>query len=343
MIPSPSMLIADETPNRLEYITEPALGYKLTFVFEENSFFENKELTKSYYYQKELGYGGEYMYARAEGTKIKWKEEKDLTKTVEIKKQRNKNTNRTRLVRRTQAVPSFFDFFSPPVPPSSDPELIEAGFAVDGDELEEKELEELEEKLELDYQLGEDFKEKIYLPGWRISSNIFSQEDEDEDDSDSDAGQPRRAPAAPKKKGEAEKAEECKNHGLISAYVNQYLLEDVHINGKEFLKNICVGFYLSVLGWIIVVVLECISSKMFIFHVSSCGFLHLIEVRNLLWARETMGGIIFSLEMGQVNAQRLVDSFFVAFESTHNLLRSNPDPTPLSTSTERFPKDDRRT
>ncbi|KAG8712875.1 hypothetical protein FRC11_013943, partial [Ceratobasidium sp. 423] len=146
---------------RLNYVEEPNLGYKLTFVFEENSFFENKELYKTYYYQKELGYGGEYMYARAEGTKIKWKEEKDLTKTVEIKKQRNKNTNRTRLVRRTQAVPSFFDFFSPPVPPSSDAELVEAGLAVDGDELEEKELEELEEKLELDYHLGEDFKEKI--------------------------------------------------------------------------------------------------------------------------------------------------------------------------------------
>ncbi|MCV2423854.1 NAP domain-containing protein, partial [Paucibacter sp. DJ4R-1] len=159
-----------------------------------------------------------------EGTKIKWKEEKDLTKTVEIKKQRNKNTNRTRLVRRTQAVPSFFDFFSPAVPPSSDTELIEAGLAVDGDKLEEKEMEELEEKLELDYQLGEDFKEKIipravdFFTGkaLRYESQFSDLEDDeseedDEEDSESDDGQPRRAPAAPKKKGEAEKAEECKN------------------------------------------------------------------------------------------------------------------------------------
>ncbi|CCO31326.1 Putative nucleosome assembly protein C364,06 [Rhizoctonia solani AG-1 IB] len=210
---------------RLDYITEPALGYKLTFVFDDSSFFENTELSKFYYYQKELGYGGEYMYARAEGTKIKWKEDKDLTKTVEIKKQRNKNTNRTRLVRRTQAVPSFFDFFSPPIPPSSDAELIEAGLAVDGEEIEEKELEELEEKLELDYQLGEDFKEKIipravdYFTGkaLRFEPQLSdldedeSDDDEDEEESDSDDGQPRRAPAAPKKKGEAEKADECKN------------------------------------------------------------------------------------------------------------------------------------
>ncbi|KAJ1301057.1 hypothetical protein OPQ81_003475 [Rhizoctonia solani] len=215
------------TDVRLTYVEEPNLGYRLTFVFNENPFFENKELYKTYYYQEELGYGGEYMYARAEGTKIKWREDKDLTKTVEIKKQRNKNTNRTRLVRRTQAVPSFFDFFSPPIPPSSDPELIESGLAVDGNELEEKEMEELEEKLELDYQLGEDFKEKIipravdYFTGKALrfeqsfsdleESDTEDDDDEDEDESDSDAGQPQRRPAAPKKKGEAEKADECKN------------------------------------------------------------------------------------------------------------------------------------
>ncbi|CAE6464348.1 unnamed protein product [Rhizoctonia solani] len=210
---------------RLAYVDDPDLGYKITFVFDENPFFENKELHKTYYYQKELGYSGEYMYARAEGTKIKWKEDNDLTKTVEIKKQRNKNTNRTRLVRRTHAVPSFFDFFSPPLPPSSNPELIEAGLAVDGDELGEKELEEVEEKLELDYQLGEDFKEKIipravdfftgkalrYEPDFSDLEDNSEEEDDDDDDSDSDSDQPRRAPAAPKKKGEAEKAEECKN------------------------------------------------------------------------------------------------------------------------------------
>lgn len=32
---------------------------------------------------------------------------------------------------------------------------------MDGEELEEEEMEELEEKLEMDYQLGEDFKEKV--------------------------------------------------------------------------------------------------------------------------------------------------------------------------------------
>ncbi|KAF8607282.1 NAP-domain-containing protein [Ceratobasidium sp. AG-I] len=214
---------------RVEYLKEPDLGFKIVFKFDENPFFENKTLEKSYFYQKELGYTGEYLYQRATGTKIQWKEDKDLTKTIEIKKQRNKNTNRTRLIRRTQSVPSFFDFFTPPVPPSSDPDLIASGEAVDGDELEEEEMIELEEKLELDYQVGEDLKEKVipraidYFTGKALQYDQdlseFADDDEsegsdaasDDDDDSDDAPQTRRAPTGPKKKGEAEKAEECKN------------------------------------------------------------------------------------------------------------------------------------
>ncbi|KAG9088808.1 hypothetical protein FRC06_001833 [Ceratobasidium sp. 370] len=211
---------------KLSYLPEPDLGFKIIFVFDENPYFENKELEKSYFYQKELSYSGEYMYQCAKGTKIKWKEDKDLTKTVEIKKQRNKNTNRTRLVRKTQTVPSFFDFFTPPLPMSSDPDLIANGEAVDEDDLTEEQLEQLEEKLEVDYQVGEDLKEKVipravdYFTGKALQydqdmSDFEDQESEpseDDSDEDSDEAPPaRRALTGPKRKGEAEKAEECKN------------------------------------------------------------------------------------------------------------------------------------
>jgi nucleosome assembly protein 1-like 1 len=43
--------------------------------------------------QEDIGYGGEFVYDKAVGHDIKWKEDKDLTKTVEIKKQRNKSTS----------------------------------------------------------------------------------------------------------------------------------------------------------------------------------------------------------------------------------------------------------
>jgi len=66
-------------------------GFRILFYFEPNSYFENDVLTKTYLYQEEVGYSGDFVYDRALGTTIKWKEEKDLTKEFEIKKQRNKS------------------------------------------------------------------------------------------------------------------------------------------------------------------------------------------------------------------------------------------------------------
>jgi len=158
---------------RLSYLPSdsPKPGFKISFIFSPNDYFENEVLDKTYLYQEEVGYTGDFVYDRAIGTEIKWKEEKDLTKEFEIKKQRNKSTiiyimiehissfsldtNRTRLVRKARPTDSFFNFFSPPVPP---PEVT------DDDEIDDEELEELEEKLEMDYQIGEDLKEKVDIP-----------------------------------------------------------------------------------------------------------------------------------------------------------------------------------
>jgi nucleosome assembly protein 1-like 1 len=75
---------------RMEYLDKP--GFKLLFVFSENPYFENKILSKTYFYREENGYGGDFIYDHAEGCKIQWKEGKDLTIRVESKKQRNKST-----------------------------------------------------------------------------------------------------------------------------------------------------------------------------------------------------------------------------------------------------------
>ncbi|EPS95835.1 hypothetical protein FOMPIDRAFT_1025608 [Fomitopsis schrenkii] len=210
---------------RLEYLptTDTKPGFKLIFVFTPNEFFENELLEKTYLYQEEVGYTGDFMYDHAIGTEIKWKEDKDLTKEFEIKKQRNKNTNRTRLVRKAKPADSFFNFFSPPQPPSED------------DDVEGEELEELEEKLEMDYQIGEDIKEKIitraidYFTGRALEFEDFEDEDEfedidddddededrfeDEQDSDSDDASPaqrRRMPAKGSAGNQNVNAEECK-------------------------------------------------------------------------------------------------------------------------------------
>jgi nucleosome assembly protein 1-like 1 len=77
------------TDIRMEYLDQP--GFRLIFEFAENEFFTNKTISKTYYYKDESGYGGDFIYDHAEGSKIDWKAEKDLTLRLESKKQRNKS------------------------------------------------------------------------------------------------------------------------------------------------------------------------------------------------------------------------------------------------------------
>jgi nucleosome assembly protein 1-like 1 len=76
----------------LSYLDVP--GFKIEFEFNENDFFTDKVLVKSYYYQQQAGYGGDFIYDHAEGQEIHWKEEKDLTVRIETKRQRNKSIRR---------------------------------------------------------------------------------------------------------------------------------------------------------------------------------------------------------------------------------------------------------
>ncbi|KAF2086885.1 nucleosome assembly protein [Saccharata proteae CBS 121410] len=164
---------------RMEYLDKP--GFRLIFEFEENEYFSNKTLTKTYYYQEENGYEGDFIYDHAEGCKIDWLPGQDLTVKVESKKQRNKNTKQTRVVKKTVPTESFFNFFSPPKAPSEEDEEVSS---------------DIEERLELDYQIGEDMKEKL-IPraiDWFTGEALqFEQLDdfeegdyEDEDDEDED-------------------------------------------------------------------------------------------------------------------------------------------------------------
>ncbi|KAK4241244.1 nucleosome assembly protein 1 [Achaetomium macrosporum] len=165
---------------RMEYLDKP--GFRLIFEFAENEYFTNKTITKTYYYQNESGYGGDFIYDHAEGDKIDWKPGKDLTVRIEQKKQRNKTTKQTRIVKKTVPTESFFNFFSPPKAPSDDDDDAAS---------------DIEERLELDYQLGEDIKEKLIpraidwftgeaLAFEEIDEDDLADFDEDDDEDDED-------------------------------------------------------------------------------------------------------------------------------------------------------------
>ncbi|SJX62200.1 probable nucleosome assembly protein I [Sporisorium reilianum f. sp. reilianum] len=182
---------------RMSYLADQA-GFKLEFEFDaaKNDYFSNAILTKTYYYQDEVGFSGDLVYDHAEGCKIEWKEDKDLTHKIETKKQRNKNTNQTRTVKRSVPVESFFNFFNPPKPPKNG--------EVDDDEAD---LDELDERLELDYQIGEDLKDRIiphavdFFTGKALQYEDlddlddadFDDEDDEDDEDDDDDDQPRRS------------------------------------------------------------------------------------------------------------------------------------------------------
>ncbi|KAI1827539.1 nucleosome assembly protein [Xylaria intraflava] len=174
------------TDIRMQYLDKP--GFRLIFDFAPNNFFNDKSITKTYYYQNESGYGGDFIYDHAEGHQIDWKAGQDLTVRVESRKQRNKNTKQTRIVKKTMPTESFFNFFSPPKPPAED---------------EDDPGNDIEERLELDYQLGEDIKEKL-IPraiDWFTGEALAFEEvddledegsvDEDEDEDDDDLSEDR--------------------------------------------------------------------------------------------------------------------------------------------------------
>lgn len=99
--PALSEMITDRDADALKALVDVTIsylpsqdkqpGFKILFHFAENDFFKNSVLEKTYLYQEEVGYEGDFVYDRAIGTTIEWKEDKDLTKTFEIKKQRNKS------------------------------------------------------------------------------------------------------------------------------------------------------------------------------------------------------------------------------------------------------------
>ena len=182
------------TDIRMEYLDRP--GFRLIFEFEENEYFSKKTISKTYFYQEDTGYGGDFIYDHAEGSKIDWKPGQDLTVRIESKKQRNKSkytnkarfrmsyslidTKQTRVVKKTVPTNSFFNFFNPPKAPKEEEE--------EDDDVSS----DIEERLELDYQLGEDIKEKLipraidWFTGEALQFEELEEEEEDMEDEDDD-------------------------------------------------------------------------------------------------------------------------------------------------------------
>lgn len=168
----------------LEYLTDGRPGFQLVFQFDSaaNPFFSNSTLRKTYFYQKELGYSGDFIYDHAEGCEIAWRDNAhNVTVDLEMRKQRNKATKQVRTIEKITPIESFFNFFDPPKIHHDDQDQ----------DLDEELEDDLEERLALDYSIGEQLKDKL-VPRCRglvhgaALEFEFDEEDDDEDEDDED-------------------------------------------------------------------------------------------------------------------------------------------------------------
>lgn len=160
---------------RLRYLEKP--GFALDFEFADNSYFTNRVLSKTYYYNETIGLSGDFMFDSATGTPVKWvSPEVNVTIRVEKRKQRNKHTKATRTIEKTLPEQSFFNFFSPPKIPDPDSDV------------DDEYAQGLHAELELDFELGEFFKEKLvphavdWFTGRAIDYEGLGPQDEEEDE-----------------------------------------------------------------------------------------------------------------------------------------------------------------
>ena len=188
---------------KIENVSEEGTNnFEIIFHFYPNDYFENDVLKVKFFMIDEN------EPERTEGTEIKWKEGKDITKKTIQKKQKNKKTGKTRTVTKTVDAESFFNFFKTINPQA------EAG---DGEE-EGGEEDELLERLQINFDIAATIQEEIisyhleYYLGLRTGDEGFEgmpgigEEDEEDDDDDEDD-----KPAKPKGKGAKPSGGEASN------------------------------------------------------------------------------------------------------------------------------------
>jgi len=178
---------------QIDHITEEGSeNFVLKFHFSPNEYFENNALTARFIMLSEN------EVDKIEGTDIKWKEGKDVTKKTITKKQKNKKTGKPRTITKTVDADSFFNLFK----------SIEGKGAGGngGDEEDEDDvtLEKLDVHFDMARTIIEDILEyhlEFYLGVRDDEDGGDFNEDDDLDDDLDDSGEDE----APPKKGKGKK------------------------------------------------------------------------------------------------------------------------------------------
>eukprot|EP01057_Protomagalhaensia_wolfi_P004980 Protomagalhaensia_wolfi_Nauph_80__4979@NODE_525_length_2379_cov_81_206838_g391_i0_p1_GENE_NODE_525_length_2379_cov_81_206838_g391_i0NODE_525_length_2379_cov_81_206838_g391_i0_p1_ORF_typecomplete_len341_score94_06NAP/PF00956_18/3_3e55_NODE_525_length_2379_cov_81_206838_g391_i012662288 len=167
------------------------LDFTIVFKFAPNPYFNNKELTKTFNLEIDSE-TQDPILNRSVGTKIDWKAGKDITTKTVTKKQKNKRTGETRIVKEHVDKLSFFHFFDSHDVPDED--ILET--------MDDDDIDALENLLDTEYEVGCILRDKIiaHAVGWylgvevddeeesSIDSNFDSEEEGAGDDSEQELG-----------------------------------------------------------------------------------------------------------------------------------------------------------
>ncbi|XP_027344362.1 nucleosome assembly protein 1;4-like isoform X2 [Abrus precatorius] len=150
-------------------------GFKLEFYFDSNPYFKNSVLTKTYHMIDD----DDPILEKAIGTEIEWHPGKCLTQKI-LKKKPRKGSKNAKPITKTEKCESFFNFFNPPQVPEDD------------DDIDDDAVEELQNLMEHDYDIGSTIRDKIiphavsWFTGEAAQSDFEDIEDEDDYDNEGD-------------------------------------------------------------------------------------------------------------------------------------------------------------
>jgi len=168
----------EDAGDRSDELEQGYTQFSIDFHFDKNDWFTNSVLRKTYFLstspdetESPLDYDGVRITA-SKGTPIQWKKDKCLTSKIVTKKQRNPKTGATRTVKRKEVLDSFFNFFE-------NLPVVE-----DKDKDSEEKLEEKEEAISLDHELGLYFRDRIVPNAVLMFTNEFVDDEVESDDSD---------------------------------------------------------------------------------------------------------------------------------------------------------------
>ncbi|CAK8535931.1 unnamed protein product [Lathyrus sativus] len=146
-------------------------GFKLDFHFDSNPYFRNSVLTKTYHMIED----DDPILEKSIGTIIEWNLGKCLTQKV-LKKKPKKGSKNDKPIIKTEKCESFFNFFNPPQIPEDD------------DEIDDDIVEELQNLMEHDYDIGSTIRDKIipHAVSWFTGEAVESDFEDTDGDGDED-------------------------------------------------------------------------------------------------------------------------------------------------------------